>query len=131
VTGIEEDEGVVPDYSNATTDFSTEGGQNSNEQGVEGGNDEDKVGYDDTNSEEDFTSPPAMSSSGGNLNKDESEYNLYPTSAPEPEYSWYGNGGTDEVDYEYEVISRRVQETMSTWLEMTRMVTGSPMSLRA
>jgi hypothetical protein len=103
VTGTEEDEGVVPDYSNAT-DFSTEGGQNFNEQGVEGGNDDGKVGYDDTNSEEDedFTSPPAMSSSGGNLNEDESEYNLYPTPVPEPEYSWYGNGGTDEVDDEYE-----------------------------
>jgi len=101
VTGTEEDEGVVPDYSNAT-DFSTEGGQNFNEQGVEGGNDDDKVGYDDTNSEEDFTSPPAMSSSGGSLNEDESEYNLYPTPVPEPEYSWYGNGGTDEVDDEYE-----------------------------
>ena len=103
VTGTEEDEGVVPDYSNAT-DFSTEGGQNFNEQGVEGGNDDGKVGYDDTNSEEDedFTSPPAMSSSGGNLNEDESEHNLYPTPVPEPEYSWYGNGGTDEVDDEYE-----------------------------
>ena len=107
VTGIEEDEGVVPDYSNATTDFSTEGGQNSNEQVVEGGNDDDKVGYDDTtNSEEDedesSTVPPAMSSSGGNLNEDESEYNLYPTPVPEPDYSWYGNGGTDEeVDDEY------------------------------
>jgi hypothetical protein len=101
VTGTEEDEGVVPDYSNAT-DFSTEGGQNFNEQGVEGGNDDDKVGYDDTNSEEDFTSPPAMSSSGGSLNEGESEYNLYPTPVPEPEYSWYGNGGTDEVDDEYE-----------------------------
>jgi hypothetical protein len=103
VTGTEVDEGVVPDYSNAT-DFSTEGGQNFNEQGVEGGNDDGKVGYDDTNSEEDedFTSPPAMSSSGGNLNEDESEHNLYPTPVPEPEYSWYGNGGTDEVDDEYE-----------------------------
>jgi hypothetical protein len=110
VTGIEEDEGAVPDYSNATTDFSTEGGQNSNEQGVEGGNDDDKVGYDDTTNseeneeeEESSTVPPTMSSSGGNLNEDESEYNLYPTPVPEPDYSWYGNGGTDEQgDDEYE-----------------------------
>jgi hypothetical protein len=108
VTGIEEDEGVVPDYSNATTDFSsTEGGQNSNEQVVEGGNDDDKVGYDDTtNSEEEeeesSTVPPAMSSSGGNFNEDESEFNMYPTPVPEPDYSWYGNGGPDEeVDDEY------------------------------
>lgn len=104
VTGTEV--GVVPDYSNAT-DFSTEGGQNSNEQGVEGGNDDDKVGYDDNSEEEEeeesSTVPPAMISSGGNLNEDKSEYNLYPTPVPEPDYSWYGNGGTDEeVDAEYE-----------------------------